>query len=94
MFLPVRKSVAADPNFTSSPLLKQRPDVLAVLEKAAEYQGNLYKETPNHKPNYKSGDMSASPILPTMLQQHWINKEPAEASLGRAQKQMEDLIAS
>lgn len=94
MFLPVRKSVAADPRFTGSPLLKERADVIAVLEEASHDEGNLYKETPNHKPNFRSGDVSASPILPTMLQKHWINKESSASALSWAQKQMEDLLAS
>lgn len=95
MYLPVRKSAAADARFTGYPLLQSHPDILqAAITASTTNAGNYLYETTKHKPNFKGGALSASPILPTMLQSFLVNNESADSVLKTAQKAVEDLIAN
>jgi multiple sugar transport system substrate-binding protein len=90
--LPVRTSIAEDPEYKNFPLLAQHPDILATLLSETQFGGNFYKESPDHKPNLQGGALDTGPILPTMLQRYLINGESEEAALAWGQRQVTDLM--
>ena len=90
--LPVRKSAAADPKFAGFEMIRDNKPVFDTLYQAATEGGNLYKESPNHKPNPKAGALSEGPILPTMLQRFLVNKESANDVLAWGQRQVRQVM--
>jgi ABC-type glycerol-3-phosphate transport system substrate-binding protein len=80
--------------YMDDPLIKMmKPEDMQTVFNAVSYGRSLGWESPNHPPNYYSGALNASNILPQMIQRVLLNGETPEAATAWAKAEIIKLQA-
>jgi len=92
--LPVLRTIAEDPAYTSDPIIKKYPKEVELMTVNAAKGYNMGFESPAHKPNTKSVDIIASDVLSEMVQRVTLNNENTKAVVGDTAKKLEAIMKS
>jgi len=92
--LPVLRTIAEDPTYTSDPIIKKYPKEVEQMTVNAAKGYNMGFESPKHKPNTKSVDIIASDVLSEMVQRVALNGEDKKAVIGDTAKKLEAIMKS
>ena len=90
--LPVLKTIADYPAYTSNPIIKKYPKEVELMTVSAAKGYNMGFESPAHKPNIKSVDIIASNVLSEMVQRVALNGENTKTVLGDTAKKLEAIM--
>jgi multiple sugar transport system substrate-binding protein len=86
-------SYRTSPLYMDDPLIQLNPDDMQVVFDAVSYGRSLGWESPDHPPNYYSGALNASNILPQMIQRVLLSGEAPEAAAAWAKAEIIKLQA-
>jgi multiple sugar transport system substrate-binding protein len=92
--LPVLKTIAENPAYTSNPIIQRYPKEVELMTVAAAKGYSLGFESPKHKPNTKSVDIIASDALAEMVQRVALDNENPKTVIGDAAKKIEKIMKS
>jgi multiple sugar transport system substrate-binding protein len=92
--LPVLKTIAENPAYTSDPIIKKYPKEVELMTVNAAIGYNMGFESPAHKPNTKSVDIIAADVLSEMVQRVALNNEKPKLVLGDTAKKLEAIMKS
>jgi multiple sugar transport system substrate-binding protein len=92
--LPVLKTIAANPAYTSDPIIQKYPKEIELMTVNAAKGYNMGFESPAHKPNTKSVDIIAADVLSEMVQRVAVNNENTKTVMGDTAKKLEAIMKS
>lgn len=91
--LPVLQTIADDPAYTDNPIIEKYGAEVNLMAESAANGYNLGRESAEHQPNVKAGEIVNSGVIAEMVQRIVLNDEDAGQVLGEATATIEEIMA-
>ena len=92
--LPVLQTIAQDPAYLDNPIIQKYEAEVDLMSKAAANGHNLGRESSQHQPNVKAGEIINSDVIAEMVQRVVLNDENVDQVIGETVARIEEIMAS
>ncbi|MCC1493129.1 ABC transporter substrate-binding protein [Cognatishimia sp. F0-27] len=91
--LPVLQTISADPAYQDNPIIEKYSAEVDKMAAAAANGYNLGRESAEHQPNAKAGEIVNSGVIAELVQRVVLNDENADQVLGETTARIEEIMA-
>ncbi len=92
--LPVLQTISNDPAYQDNPIIEKYEAEVNLMSEAAANGYNLGRESAQHQPNVKAGEIVNSNVIAEMVQRVILNDENVDDVIGETVTRIEEIMAS
>ena len=91
--LPVLETISDDPAYLDNPIIQKYEAEVNLMSEAAANGFNLGRESAEHQPNVKAGEIVNSDVIAEMVQRVILNDENVDQVLGETTARIEEIMS-